>query len=280
MTKLETEVAELQEDVRQLNRLRGLGLPDLRDVVHVALLLCRTSEDFDPMLDRVGALDAGDPQPYLAHIRGLEVTPACEPVRDSLVAALAAVLAQDMEDYKQSMAVLKPSVLRLLLLRAPAWQFRWLANVGMTPAVTKVYLAMKEADWEAAIRGTLARVRGGGLLTVAARCCRCAADELPEWQRWYAGGEAQKSHRFWSRERLGLNAGLVSGDPASHWEHDLAQHRLPEEEEATLIERGLATQEQVDAVRALPTIPPGRRRAVDGTIDETIQVPMTERAPN
>ncbi len=215
MTKLEAEVAELQEDVRQLNRSRGLGLPDLRDVVHVAVLLCRTGEDFDPMLDRVGALDAGDPQPYLAHIRGLEVTPACEPVRDSLVATLAAVLAGDMEGYKEAVAALRPAVLRLLLLRAPAWQFRWLANVGMTPAVTKVYLAMKEANPEAAIRGRLARVRGGGLLTVAARCCRCAADELPEWQQWYAGGEAQKSHRFWSRERLALQRRPAPSLPAS-----------------------------------------------------------------
>jgi hypothetical protein len=258
MTKLEAQVAELQEEVRQLTRSRGSGLPDLREVAHVALLLCRTSADFDPTQERLRALDAGDPQPFLAHVGGLEVTPACEPVRDSLVAALAAVLADDMEGYKEAIAALKSAVLRLLLLRAPGWEFRWFTTVGMTPAVTKVWLAMKEASPEAMIGEALARVRGGGLLTVAARCCRCAADELPEWQAWHAGGEGQKWHRFWSRERLGLNGGFTSGDPASYWARDVAQHLLPDEEEAALIERGLAIQEQVDAVQALPPISPGR----------------------
>jgi len=227
-------VGDVEHLAGQIAQKRGTGLPGERDM---AMLLCLLAGSGDGWHGRATAgaeaLDDGDSEGVCASLLSDEVAPGVQTLLDCFGRVLVALVAQDVAAYKAAVKELR-SALRGVLAARPAW---------------------RSSQGDVHFGADLGRLgRGFGLVTQAGQALRFATEELSEWQAWYGGG-AEKMHRFYEADRL--SGTCFRRGHAERWLSDCQRHTLPPEEVAVLVGRGLVTQEQLDAVAALPPISDG-----------------------
>ena len=247
-SSLPREIAALGESVRELARKRGGVLPGVQDWVSLEIVLLWRED----IAARVAA-GFGGPPVVAEGLREMRLAPAAEPLREALRSALESALRADAPAYRRAMGALRPVLEELLAARGAKWE-RAISDDhhyidGLRCA--REWHSYPEGECPAYIPSRSLRE---DVLVVAGLAVRCAAQDLCRWQAWYAGGEAQRQHEDC----------LTGGDegrpywpfhPAIEWARLRRQHELPPEEEAVLIAWGLATQEQVEAVKSLPEVP-------------------------
>ena len=249
---LQREIAALGQEVRELVRRRGAALPDVKEWVHLMLALLGN----DGAGAMAEALGLASPQVIGEHVREMRLAPAAEPLRGALLRALDCAVRADVHSYRAAAKALRPVLDELLAARGAKWDDDISAGYQYIDLYrcAREWVSYPEGERPASIPS---RPKCAAVMVVAGLALRCAAQDLDKWRAWYAGGEAQAQHQLCLSERSDAQPSC-STDPAEMWARHRLEHELPPEEEAILIERGLATQEQVDAVQALPPISPSR----------------------
>jgi len=249
---LQHEIAALGQEVRELVRRRGGALPGEWEWVCLMLALV----GYDAAGAMAGALDLIGPQVIGEHVREMGIAPAAEPLRGALLRALDCAGRADVHSYRAAVKALRPVLDELLAARGAKWDDDISAGYQYVDLYRCAleWLSYPEGERPASIPS---RPKCTDVMVMAGLALRCAAQDLDKWQAWYAGGEARQQHRLCLSERSDPQPSC-STDPAEMWARHWLAHELPPEEEAALVERGLATQEQVDAVRSLPDVPAGR----------------------
>jgi hypothetical protein len=250
-TDLQRQIAALRQEVRELVRRRGGALPDVKEWHDLMLALVGR--------DGAGAMAEADPtgpQVIGEHVREMRIAPAAEPLRACLLTALDCAVRADAHCYRAAVKALRPVLDELLAARGAKWDDDISAGYQYIDLYrcAHEWLLYPEGERPAYIAS---RPKGADVMVMAGLALRCAAQDLDKWQAWYGGGEAQAQHQLCLAEGSGPQQSSTA-DPAEMWARCRLEHELPPAEEAILIERGLVTQEQVDGVRALPPIPPGR----------------------
>jgi hypothetical protein len=270
--KLEVEIAALAEEVRELARRRGRALPAAEDWLDLFQALAATPDDLRAAADR---LDCGESaEAVLCRlVTRVEVSPAAERVKEALLAAVVAAARGERPAYFQGLRGLRPPLTDLLARRAERWAHDWAARSRAVDLYRGAYSWVTGASAPRALpalgdpraperaRETVAQAKGWELMVPAGLALHCAAEELTAWREWVKGGAA-KRHAFLTQERASASRSC-SEDPGVTWARDAARHTLPEEEETTLVGRGVVSAEELAAARALPPIPPDAEGAVD-----------------
>ena len=249
---LQHEIAALGQEVRELVRRRGSALPDVKE--WVGLMLALVGDDGGGATAK--ALDSAGPQAIGELVRQMRLAPAAEPLREALVRALDCAVRADVHSYRAAVKALRPVLDELVAARGAKWDDDISAGYQYIDLYRCAYewLSYPEGERPAFIPS---RPKWADVMVLAGLALRCAANDLDEWQAWYVSGEARKQHQLCLSERSDPQPSSTT-DPAQMWARCRLEHELPPEEEAALIERGLGTQEQVDAVRSLPGVPAGR----------------------
>ena len=247
---LQHEIAALGQEVRELVRRRGGALPGAKE--WVCLMLALVGDDGA----MAKAVDLTGPQVIGEHVREMRLAPAAEPLRGGLLRALDCAVRADAHSYREAVKALQPVLDDLLTLRGAKWDDDISAGYQYIDLYrcAHEWLSYPEGERPASIPS---RPKCADVMVSAGLGLRCAAQDLDKWQAWYAGGEAQAQHQLCLSER-GNPQPSCTIDPAQMWARCRLEHELPPEEEAALIERGLATQEQVHAVKSLPDVLAGR----------------------
>lgn len=253
--KVQEEITALAEEVRAEAHRRGAAMPTGEDLAEVI-------EALTPTLEQIRAAQApgeGQDERLWELLSPREILPAAEPLRAAYEQALGQGLAQNRPAYLQSLQELRAALQTLLEERGEQWALHWdrIARKhdlyrGALHSV-KGTLGQPKPIPRACTPESAAKARGWGLVVLAARALHVARVELSEWREWVTGGAATRREQL-----LGelSSPALSPEDPAAVWARELAQHTLPEEEEAELVSRGIVTAEQLAAVKALPPIPP------------------------
>ncbi len=247
--KLEAEIAALAAEVEEVARKRGRALPTTQDWVDLFMALGVTYEEIaDAPQDGEGDVAV------FARLTRREITPAAEPLLESLLAAEAAALARDRPACYQTLRELRAPLTDLLARRAQTWCQRWLRapefeelyygpRQSLRGASPDASLAELDPDFAEQIETKLARMKGWPLALLAGKALGCAATELSEWREWVTGevvpAPARQHH--------------TGGYPLG----DRPLTVLPEEEEEELVRRGVVSAEDTGRGQGPPT---GARR--------------------
>jgi hypothetical protein len=261
--KLEVEIAALAEEVRELARSRGRALPTVDDWMDWLQALAATPEDLRAAANRVDSGESTETV-FSAFVTRAQVAPAAEPVKETLLAAVAPAARGERPAHFRALRALRAALADLLARRAEKWAHDWRARSRSLDLYrgAQSWLAGAPAprslsaggDQRAAeqIRESVARAKGWEVVVLAGLALHCAAEELTAWREWVRGG-AGRQHAFLSRERASTSR-CCSEEPAVMWAREVARHALPEEEETALVDRGLVSAAELAAVKALPPI--------------------------
>jgi hypothetical protein len=259
--KLEAEIAALAAEVHEVTRRHGRSLPTGSDWADLFEVMGVTWDELHAAVES----GEGDVAVFSGLVLRGEVTPAAEPVREALLAAVLAALAGDRSAYYEALRQLRVPLGELLVRRATRWAHDWVASseflytyrearawVTRTPLRDPPLAAAPSAP-EEAIRTASARAKGWQVAVCAGLGLRLSATEFTEWREWITEGAA-KWQAFYLREHASANPSC-SEDPADLWQREVARHTLPEDEEAELVRRGVVRGEALAAVKALAPIP-------------------------
>ena len=114
---LQHQIAALGQEVRELVRTRGGGLPGEKEWVLVMLALVG--------YDGAGAIAEGDligPRVIAEHVREIHITPEAEPLRGAMLRALDCAVRADVHSYGAAVKALRPVLDELLAARGAKWE--------------------------------------------------------------------------------------------------------------------------------------------------------------
>ncbi|MGD0113817.1 MAG: hypothetical protein ABSD48_18325 [Armatimonadota bacterium] len=260
----EQAVAALETAAKEKLRRRSATLPGEKEWCDLLAIFYSSPERLAP----VEAAAAKGVRGVVELVAGLPICPGAEAMRGVLVGVLEAAGGKDSHRYRRLLGSLRLALLELFAAVGYRWRRHWQGR-------SLIELPMQPAP--------ITTAKGWGLAMLAGRAVEMSSFKLGWWIEWMQG-RAAKMHAFYTYEMAHGRPTIkgVNRTPAELWRDDCSRRRLPAEEEAVLIGRGLATREQVDAVSSLPTIPPDGERDVDRAIDAVIEAaeaaPLADRA--
>jgi hypothetical protein len=268
--KLEVEIAALAEEVQELARRRGRALPTMDDWMDWLQALAATPDDLRAAADR-SERGENDEVMLAWFLTRAEVTPAAEPVKEAVRAVIAPAVREERPAYFRALRALRPPLADLLVRRAESWAHDWKARSRSLDLYRGAHSWVTGASAPRSLpapgdpraperaQETVARAKGWELMVLAGLALHCAAEELTAWREWVTGGAARQ-HASLTHERASASRSC-SEEPGVTWAREVARHALPEEEETALVGRGVVSEEELAAVKALPPIPSGAESA-------------------
>ena len=209
--RIAEEIAALAAEVSELVQAHGVGLPDVKTVVHfmVAAFGYDQARQVAEVVDSQGYGGVGD------ELSKLQIAPAAEELKTSVVSAFQAIGERDLGAFKRASQGLREALLTLLEVRAGKWRHLWAAQDLYPPSWRSA------ADPVEHVRARVPGLTRWELLVWAGRALRCAGEDVWLWRLWQAGW---REHR---EDALGRDQ---TGRSQEIWQREVAQHTLPEEE--------------------------------------------------
>lgn len=249
------EVAALAAEVRAVARRQAAILPDEQSWADLMFAFYTSEERTGPVERAVQQGTAG----IVAYVGALAVAPGAEALRSALVSALLAAERRDGHAYRRALHSLRLALLEFFAEVGYRWRHTWqgkhLIDLPMQPAPVTV-------------------AKGWGVAMLAGRALEVSSRELERWAEWI-GGAAAKRHGFYVYEVEHASPTLRGSGhtPSEQWREDCVTGRLPASEENELVQRGVVTQAEVDAVDGLGPIAEGWGSAVDSLVEALDRLP-------
>ena len=209
--RIAEEIAALAAEVSELVHAHGAGLPDVKTLVE----FIGAAFGYERVHQVAEAVDSRGLAALGEAVGELQIAPAAEELRVSVVPAFQAQQEGDLPAFKRASQGLREALLSLLEARAGKWRHLWAARDLYPPS------------WQSAagpVEHVRARVPGltrWELLVWAGRALGCAGEDVWLWRLWQAGWREHQEDAL-GRDQTGRSQEI--------WQREVAQHTLPEEE--------------------------------------------------